>query len=284
MNIHEKLINVFGVPVVLARKHEVISWCKERIVANIKTRVVTANPEILLQARSDAWYHTVVRTADLVTPDGAGVCWAAVFLGLADQSRDVFGIIKLFVGTLWEVVFGHKRGVDFPERISGSDLFWDIAQLAEQINKKVYIIGGQGGTAQRAAFRIKKEYKNLDIQAYGPNHIATPYVSYSLHNEIENFQPDIIFVAYGSPKQEEWINQNMHRYPSIMLAMGVGGALDFVAGNTVRAPLRLQNHALEWIWRLYQRPTRLIRVFRAIIVFPVIILISQLKKFYARKI
>ncbi|MDO8511754.1 MAG: WecB/TagA/CpsF family glycosyltransferase [bacterium] len=284
MNIHEKLINVFGVPVVLARKQDVVLWCKKRITANIKTRVVTANPEILLQARSDAWYHTVVRTADLVTPDGAGVCWAAVFWGLADQSRDVFDIIKLFVSTLWEVVFGNKNSGYFPERVSGSDLLWDIAKLAEQLNKKVYLIGGENGTAQRAAMRIKGECQNLNIQAFGLNHVATPYSVYSLHNEIENFQPDIIFVAYGSPKQEEWINQNMHRYSSIGLAMGVGGALDFIAGNTVRAPLRLQNHALEWFWRLYQRPSRFIRVFRAIIVFPVIILISQLKKFYARKI
>ena len=125
--------------------------------------------------------------------------------------------------------------------------------------------------------------KKLIIKAFEPDHIATPYPSYILHNELSEFEPDIVFVAYGSPKQEEWINQNMHRYPPIKLMMGVGGALDFIAGNTARAPLRLQNHALEWFWRLYKRPSRLVRVLRAVLVFPVFILLSRLKKHYADK-
>lgn len=280
---HRKLMNLFGVPVVLASKNDVVAWCEERLLANLKTRVVTANPEILLRARSEAWFNAVVRKADLVTPDGAGVCWAAIFFRLAEQSKSFFEIIKLFIYTLWDVVFGRKERYDFPERVSGSDLLWNIVDLAEKLNEKVYLIGGENGTAQRAALRIKNEYLNLNIMAYGPDHMSTPYSPYSLHNELEKFKPSVVFVAYGSPKQEEWIGQNMHRYPSIKLAMGVGGALDFIAGNAARAPLRLQNHALEWFWRLYQRPSRLIRVLRAIIVFPIIILISQLKRNYARK-
>jgi N-acetylglucosaminyldiphosphoundecaprenol N-acetyl-beta-D-mannosaminyltransferase len=283
MNIYAKMTNIFDVPVVFATKRDIVLWCEERILTNVSTNIVTVNPEILLMARRDAWYKTILQKADLITPDGAGICWALRFTELADQSTSIVGIIKLFIGSLWQVVFGRTVNVGYPERVSGADLFWDIIQIAEQQNKKVYLIGGERKTAQRAAKRIISRYKKINIWAYGPDHTATPYSPQILHNEIIEIRPEIIFVAYGSPKQEEWINQNMHRYPFVRFAMGVGGTLDFIAGNAVRAPLRLQKHALEWFWRLYQRPSRIIRVFRATMVFPSIILISQLNKFYARK-
>lgn len=283
-NIHENWINVFGVPVVLSKKQEIVEWCAGRLTEGIKTRIVTANPEILLRARRDLAFKKNISGADVITPDGAGVCWAAKFFSLtAEETMGGVKILSLFAQTLWTAVFGRGAMKAFPERVSGSDLFWDFVRLAENLKLKVYLIGGKNGTAQRAAGRIALEHKNLDIRAYRPDHIATPYSSYTLHNEISEFKPDLVFIAYGSPRQEEWIGQNMHRYPSIKLAMGVGGTLDFISGNTVRAPLRLQNHALEWFWRLYQRPSRLVRALRAVAVFPLFILVSRLKRHYAGK-
>jgi len=283
MKIQEQWINVFGVPVALSSRADIVKWCENRLKNDEKTRIVTANPEILLRARRDIWFKRVIEMADLVTPDGAGVCWAAAFFGMTENSTNLFEIIRIFLRTLWVAVFGRNARKIFPERVSGSDLLWDIAKIACERNLKVYLIGGKRATAHRAARRISAYYPGLDIKGFVPDHVATPYSSYVLHDEISNFKPAIVFVAYGSPKQEEWINQNMHRYPSIQLAMGVGGALDFIAGNASRAPLRLQNHALEWFWRLYQRPSRLIRVLRAVILFPIIILLSRIKKHYAKK-
>lgn len=283
VNIDSKWINVFGVPVVMAPKNEVLLWLKKRVMDRMKTVVVTANPEILLFARKDRWFKRIIMRADIITPDGAGVCWAARFFELADQLNSGVEIIKIFVRSLIWAVFGHAEKQGFPERVSGADLLWDIVEMADELCLKVYLLGGLNGTAQRAALNIKKKYPRLQINAFVPDHIATPFSAYELNNEIVQFEPDIFLVAYGSPKQEEWINQNMHRYRSIRLMMGVGGSLDFIAGNTARAPLRLQNHALEWFWRLYKRPSRLIRVVRAVLVFPVFILLSRLKKHYADK-
>lgn len=279
MQFGENWINVFGVPVILEARANVVKWCAERIAQNKQTWIVTANPEILLRARKNSAFKKQICGARLITPDGAGVCWAAKFIHLTENSTDLFEIIGIFFVSLWTAIFSKRSLVIFPERVSGADLLWNIAEIARDNKNKVYLIGGENGTALKAAARIRAEYKGLNIDAFAPNHVATPYSCYELHNELEAKRPAIVFVAYGSPKQEEWICQNLHRYPSIILVIGVGGALDFIAGNISRAPLRLQYHALEWIWRLYQRPTRFLRVLRAIAVFPTFILLSRLKRY-----
>lgn len=278
MNFGDSIINIFGIPVVLKSKNEVVDWCVERLVQNKKTWIVTANPEILLRARSDNNFKENILSADLITPDGAGICWATNFISQTKNIQKKGKIIKLFFFTLWSIFFhGHSNEI-FSERIAGADLLWDLVQVARDLNVRVYLIGGKNCTAQKVAMRIRTAFLGINIEAFTQEHVATPNSCFALQNELEKFRPAIVFVAYGSPKQEEWIFHNLHQYSSVLLAMGVGGAFDFIAGNTKRAPLRLQNHALEWIWRLYQRPARLIRVLRAVVIFPLIILLSRLKK------
>lgn len=282
MSTDKNWISIFGVPVSLYRKSDVFLWCSKKIIARQKIRIVTANPEILLQAKHDEIFKKNIISADLITPDGAGTCWAATFFEHVEGEHSLIVIIKKFFITLWAALFSRNSKIKFPQRVSGSDLLWDIVKIAEETGTKIYLIGGKNGTAARAAQKIMERHKMVKIKAFLSDHIATPFSSYEMHNEINNYQPEIIFVAYGSPKQEEWIRQNTNRYSSVLLMMGVGGALDFIAGNTSRAPLRFQNHALEWSWRLVQRPTRFMRVLRSIIIFPVIILFSRIKSSYAK--
>jgi len=78
----------------------------------------------------------------------------------------------------------------------------------------------------------------------------------------------ILFVALGAPKQEKWIVENLKLMPSVKLVMGVGGAFDFMAGRARRAPKFLRAIGLEWLWRLFCQPRRIIRIFKAVVVFP----------------
>jgi N-acetylglucosaminyldiphosphoundecaprenol N-acetyl-beta-D-mannosaminyltransferase len=90
--------------------------------------------------------------------------------------------------------------------------------------------------------------------------------------------PDILFVALGAPKQERWIFENLNKLESVKLAMGVGGAFDFLSGKTKRAPLWMRKIGLEWFWRLIIEPRRVKRIIDAVIVFPVIFAYSFLVK------
>ena len=82
----------------------------------------------------------------------------------------------------------------------------------------------------------------------------------------------ILFVAYGSPNQELWIAHHLHELKSVKIAMGVGGAFDFLAGERKRAPKWMQRLGLEWLFRLIQEPSRIKRIYNATIKFPLKIL------------
>ena len=77
-----------------------------------------------------------------------------------------------------------------------------------------------------------------------------------------------MFVALGAPKQEKWINENLKKMPSVKLAMVVGGAFDFIACQVPRAPKFLRFIVLEWLWRFFYQHWRIKRIFKAVIVFP----------------
>jgi N-acetylglucosaminyldiphosphoundecaprenol N-acetyl-beta-D-mannosaminyltransferase len=79
--------------------------------------------------------------------------------------------------------------------------------------------------------------------------------------QINEAQADILFVAYGAPEQDKWIARNLPRL-GVKMAMGVGGAFDFVAGVVPRAPLWMQRVGLEWLFRLYLQPWRFKRMLR----------------------
>ena len=86
--------------------------------------------------------------------------------------------------------------------------------------------------------------------------------------EIRRTRPEILFVAFGHGKQEEWIVQHLRDMPFVRVAMGIGGSFDFIAGRANRAPRFLRNAGLEWLWRLFTQPWRLRRIADAVFVFP----------------
>jgi len=105
---------------------------------------------------------------------------------------------------------------------------------------------------------------------------------------INEANPDILFVAFGhgsnadwisgQGKQEKWIKMNLKKMPSVKIAMGVGGAFDFLSGKVIRAPKILRELNLEWLWRLVSEPRRFKRIFNAVIVFPYLVLQFRIKR------
>jgi len=131
------------------------------------------------------------------------------------------------------------------KNINGIDLIYEICKL----NKKVFLLGGKKHVVEKTKEKLnvlecEHGYQDLDKVVY----------------KINKVKPDILLVGLGSPKQEKWIYENLKKMPSVKLAIGVGGAFDFISGFIKRSPKFLQKIGLEWLWRLIIQPKRFKRI------------------------
>lgn len=188
-------------------------------------QVVTVNPEFIVTARRDPEFAQMLNQADLALPDGQGLLWASRVLG-----------------------------TPVVERVAGVDALVKIAALSEKKGYRLYFLGAAEGVAEAAARELRRSYPELQV-------VGTCAGSPAREDEkrivdiIRQADPHILFVAYGAPEQEKWIARNMLRM-QVPLAMGVGGAFDFISGQAKRAPRWAQRLGLEWLHRLYRQPWR----------------------------
>jgi len=85
----------------------------------------------------------------------------------------------------------------------------------------------------------------------------------------------LLLVAYGAPKQDLWIAKHLSKMPTVRVAIGVGGTFDFLSGTIKRAPRWLRSLGLEWLWRLILQPWRIKRIWTAVVIFPMLVLMSK---------
>ena len=188
--------------------------------------IVTPNVDILRQAAGDAALRDELRTADLVLADGAPLVWAA-----------------------------RLAGTPLPERVAGSDLIWT---LSEQCGKSVYLVGGDpDGGADRAAAKLRARGVRV-VGAVSPSFgfDAKPAEFDALRTDLMEVKPELVFVGIGFPRQERVIQRLRGDLPGAWF-MGCGAAINFVAGDQVRANGFLQRTGLEWAHRLVSEPRRL---------------------------
>lgn len=162
--------------------------------------------------------------------------------------------------------------------MTGVDLVWSISELAEQKKYPVYFLGAGEMVAAIAAEVLQKKFPELKfVGAESGGEIANPQATdQDLVERINDAKPKILFIAFGHVKQEKWIFHHLDQLPSVKLAIGVGGALDYISGTVKRAPKFLQRAGLEWLYRLIKQPSRWKRILDATIVFPLLIVIKKL--------
>jgi N-acetylglucosaminyldiphosphoundecaprenol N-acetyl-beta-D-mannosaminyltransferase len=164
------------------------------------------------------------------------------------------------------------------EVVPGRWLFEELVKRAAKKGKRVFLVGGGSGVAERAAaaLSIKYQISNSNIKyRKGPwlNLEGEPVNEAERAEEartirqINKFSPDFLFVGFGCPKQEKWLARNLPRL-KVGAAMTVGGAFDYLAGVVPAPPGWMARFGLEWLWRLVTQPRRIRRVFRATVVFP----------------
>jgi N-acetylglucosaminyldiphosphoundecaprenol N-acetyl-beta-D-mannosaminyltransferase len=211
-------------------KAQLLAELEKKIDSRHKIFVVTPNPEFIVFAQANPWFKKILNQADLAIPDGVGLVWASKLLG---------NPIK--------------------ERISGTDLMENLCQLAAKKNWSVYLLGGWPGVAQKALAVLKKRYPGLKGWAETGPKISNQ--EFRIKNnefwvkKINQKKPDLLFVALGMGKQEKLIADN---WPDlkVKLAMGVGGAFDYLSGEIPRAPNWLRKIGFEWFYRLIREPWR----------------------------
>lgn len=247
-----------------------IKWAKE---IGRKRYIVTPNPEFLLEAEKNEKFLRILNRADLSIPDGTGILWAATYLEKIQRNKaKFFKILKALKTLLFGGFFPKSIRKTLLERVTGTDLMEKICKKSAKENLKIFLLGAKEGIAEKAKKKLSEKYPGLNI-------VGT-YSGYPKENNlkiIDEKEPDILFVAYGAPAQEFWIDRNLPKLKSVKLAMGIGGAFDFIAGERKRAPKLIQNIGLEWLYRLIQEPKRAKRIFNASVKFPVIIIKKSLK-------
>ncbi|MBI1281909.1 MAG: WecB/TagA/CpsF family glycosyltransferase [Anaerolineaceae bacterium] len=224
-------IRILGLPVDAITYPQWLDLIGEWIATNQIHHVCTINPEFIMIARKDINFHNILSRADLCVPDGVGLLWAARHLG------------KLL-----------------PERVTGSDGVPKIAERAAQNGWKLYFLGAAPGVADQAANVLCQQHPSLQIVGIYSGSPA-PEEEDSIVEKVNASGADILFVAYGAPEQDKWIARNLPRL-QVKMAMGVGGAFDFIAGVIPRAPLWMRRYGIEWLYRLYLQPWRIRRMLR----------------------
>ena len=188
-------------------------------------QVCTVNPEFIMAARRHPAFAQALAVADLCTPDGVGVLWAA-----------------------------RLAGVRLDERVTGSDAIYRLCERAALQGWRIFFLGAAPGVAERAAAELARLYPGLPVAGtYGGSPADADWPQIRQH--LAAAQADLLFVAYGHPRQDIWIQQHRAELP-VAVALGIGGAFDFVAGITPRAPHWLRRLGLEWLYRLVRQPWR----------------------------
>ena len=229
-----KLAVVLGTPIDDLNLSEALDRIEHMVhVGRASSRVhqvATVNADFVVRALFDPELRYLLQNADLLTADGMPLVWGMRLLG-----------------------------IPLPGRVTGADLVPALAERAARNGLSIFFLGGALGVAARAADLLKKKYPELKVAGvYSPSFSPVLEMDTSFLEEIRSARPDILLVAFGNPKQEKWIGM-YGRQLGVPVMIGVGGSLDFVAGQTRRAPEWMQRSGLEWIYRLLQEPRRLFR-------------------------
>ncbi|MEN6413686.1 MAG: WecB/TagA/CpsF family glycosyltransferase [Veillonellales bacterium] len=208
---------------------EAVSLIEKFIQERVPHLVATANAEMVMLAEKDKELAEILKNADLIVPDGAGVVWAA-----------------------------RHQGYIVPERVAGYDLVQYLLKRSAAKGYRVFLFGGSPGIADRARIVAEQYYKGVKILGTC-NGFFDAKREQEIIQMIQSVQPDILLVALGVPKQEKWLARHMSQL-NVPVSIGVGGTFDVMSGVMKRAPLWMQRANIEWLFRLISQPKRAMRM------------------------
>lgn len=223
-----KKVSVLGVSFDNKTKETFLEELMDRVNHKQKSFVVTANPEIVMYAKKDPAYMSLMKEADYVVADGIGIIKGSKILG-----------------------------TPIVERVAGYDLMLALLEEANKKSSRVYLLGAQEEVLQNTVKTVHERYPAINL--VGARNGYFDFSDASIIKSVQATQPDMVFVALGYPRQEQWIQHYMTT-ASKGLLMGVGGSFDVLSGKSKRAPKLFIQLNMEWLYRLIKQPYRLKRM------------------------
>ncbi len=232
-------VNILGVKIDDVDILQVVDQVEEWLKKDGKHYIVTPNPEIVVMAQKDLELKNIINNAELAIPDGVGL----------------------------------KLATDIENTTPGVDVMEELVKMAAEKGFTIGFLGGRDQVAKEVKERLLKKYpklkvnfadsggevdKNGDVIARSE---ATKQSKKRLPRPFgarNDESIDILFVAFGPPKQEKWIAKNLEKIP-VKVAMGVGGAFDYISRKVPRAPVFIRKIGFEWLFRLVVQPWRIKR-------------------------
>ena len=219
-------IDILGVRVDDVTEAEAADAVRRLLAEDGSHRIVTPNAEIVMRARREPAFREVLNASALAIPDGTSL-----------------------------LIAGRLLGTPLRDAVQGTDLAVWLAGVCAESGRRLFLLGAGEGVAEEAAAALRRRFPALQVAGTYAG-VAGPEGDAEARERIRAVAPvDAILVAYGAPRQEYWIERNQ-RELGVTVAVGVGGALDFIAGRVPRAPRWIRRAGFDWLYRLITQPWR----------------------------
>jgi N-acetylglucosaminyldiphosphoundecaprenol N-acetyl-beta-D-mannosaminyltransferase len=226
-------VDLLGVPYDNLSRAETLDLMEEFIAGGRTRMICTPNADHIMQVRHDLEFRRVLMSADLNVADGMAVVYASRLLG-----------------------------TPLKQNVGGRLLLEEFATRSAREGYRMFLLGGRDvASAEGAANRLCEKNAGLtSVGFYSPPFMPefNKRETDRMITEVQRANADILFVALGTPKQEKWIATNLKRL-NVPVAIGVGAAVDMLAGQIRQPSAWITNVGLEWLFRLAQEPRRLWR-------------------------
>jgi N-acetylglucosaminyldiphosphoundecaprenol N-acetyl-beta-D-mannosaminyltransferase len=206
---------------------ETIARIEEIIAARRPSQHLAISATNVVAVHDDLRLRRIMHECAIVSADGQGIVWASKLLG-----------------------------DPLPERVNAADLMEALFPIAETKGYRVYVLGARQDVLERAISNLERQFPKLEIAGYRNGYFGSEDDA-EVVEAIRSARSDLLFAAMSSPKKEYWLAEHKHEL-GVPFVMGVGGAIDAVAGLTRRAPVWVRKIGMEWFFRMVQEPRRLV--------------------------
>lgn len=226
-------VTIGGLPIAVLDRAQTADWMIRKAAEYPRGRrplyLTSANGEVIARVRSDASLKALLLAADQIVADGQPMVWASRI----------------------------RCRTPLPGRVATTDLFHDVATLAEETGHSFYLFGATPEENARALANVRRAYPRLNIAGASHGYLEGDELRQTLA-EIDALAPDIFWLALGVPNEQLFVAEHAHLLPNVGMIKTSGGLFNFLSGTNSRAPAWMQRAGLEWLYRTMLEPKRLL--------------------------
>ena len=222
-------MDILGVNISVVDIPKACAYVEDCIARKDKTYICVAPVSTVVDCQKDTEYRRIINGAGMTTPDGVPIVW-----------------------------LGKLKGEKTIERTYGPDLMQAFCDLSQERGYRHYFLGGTHEKNSLLVEKLKVRFPKLDVAGFyaPPVRLTGEMEEDPVLDQINEANPDVLWVGLGSPKQDYWMRNHRGKLDAPVM-IGVGAAFDFIAGTKPQAPVWMRKSGLEWLFRLYCEPKRL---------------------------